>query len=750
MSLLLLSLSACSNIEPLSNDLLYGGPGHSLSTTVTPPQQPATPQPLVRTPTTEILPPPTVAPPVVDRGSPPAVAQSPAAAPAIQVAPGGDVTLNFAGADIRDVAHLVLGNTLGLNYTVDPTVQGTVTVQTSHPLPRSAVLPTLEQVFAASGAAIIQENNLIRVVPLQGAKGGTTAPGGGSPALQSATGFGVQVIPLQYASAADLQKVLGPFVPQGATVQADTTHNILLVSGTQQDVQGVIELVRTFDVDWLARTSFALVPLRAVPAETIANEMTNIVGGGGQNTPDAANAVRVVPIGRLNAVLVITAQPRYLDWARSWIERLDEGSEDDAQRTYVYHVQHGRAADLADVLNRVFGSGRSSSGSSAPSATLTPPPASSGFGGGADVSAGLLPSTGSISTPSGGASSNAMLSPLSGATPAGGTSNSASTGAAASPGAPSDSEATSGGANPGAVRIVTDDSDNALVIVTTPRIYRQIEEALNRLDVEPMQVVIDATIAEVTLTDQLQYGLQWFFRQHNNLFGFSSNTTLGLPPPSPVFTPDISGFSYVFSGSNMQVVLNALASLTKVDVLSAPELLVLNNQTAQLQVGASVPVPVQQAQSTLTAGAPLVNTISYLDTGVILSVTPRANANGEVTLDIEQDVSDAEATTSSTLDAPTVNQRRIKSSVDIQSGQSIALGGLISTNRTFVRSGIPVLGNIPVLGALFRNDNDSKTRTELLVLIQPRVVTNNVDAAAATSDLINRMQYVEPFDTTKH
>lgn len=749
LSLSLLIVSACSNIEPLSNDLLYGGPGHSISTTVARPQTPATPQPLVQPPTTEVLPAPTVAPPVVERGVPPVVAQSPAAAPAVQIAPGGDVTLNFAGADIRDVAHVVLGDILGLNYTVDPTVQGTVTVQTSHPLPRSAVLPTLEQVFAASGAAIIQENNLIRVVPLQGAKG-TPPQGGGLSALQGATGFGVQVIPLQYASAADLQKILAPFVPQGATVQADAAHNILLVSGTQQDVQGVIELVRTFDVDWLARTSFALVPLRAVPAETIANEMTNIVAG--QNPSDTTNAVRVVPIDRLNAVLVITAQPRYLDWARGWIERLDEGSEDDTQRTYVYHVQHGRAADLADVLNRVFGSGRASSGSSPSSATLTPPTpaASSGFGGGADTSAGILPSTGSISTPSGGSSSNSMLAPLTGGTSPGGTSTSTSIGAAASPGTPTDSSQGSGATNTGAVRIVTDDSDNALVIVTTPRTYRQIEEALKRLDVEPMQVVIDATIAEVTLTDQLQYGLQWFFRQHNNLFGFSSNTTLGLPPPSPVFTPDISGFSYVFSGSNMQVVLNALASLTKVDVLSAPELLVLNNQTAQLQVGASVPVPVQQAQSTLTAGAPLVNTISYLDTGVILSVTPRANANGEVTLDIEQDVSDAEATTSSTLDAPTVNQRRIKSSVDIQSGQSIALGGLISTNRSFVRSGIPVLANIPVLGALFRNDNDTKTRTELLVLIQPRVITNNADAVAATSDLINRMQYVQPFDTTKH
>jgi general secretion pathway protein D len=269
---------------------------------------------------------------------------------------------------------------------------------------------------------------------------------------------------------------------------------------------------------------------------------------------------------------------------------------------------------------------------------------------------------------------------------------------------------------------------------------------LRRLDVAPMQVVIDATIAEVTLNDQLQFGLQWFFRQHQSTFA-SANSVIS---PTSVITPAFSGFSYLFSSSNMQIVLNALATITTLDVVSAPELLVLNNETAQLQVGASVPIPVQQAQSVLTPGAPLVNTISYLDTGVILRVTPRANANGQVTLDIEQEVSDAAPTTSSTLNAPTVNQRRIKSSVVVQSGQSIALGGLISSNKSLNRSAVPVLGEIPVLGALFRNDNNSTTRTELLVLIQPRVIANSEDAIAATNDLVGRMQYVRPFDPGHH
>jgi general secretion pathway protein D len=715
----------------------------------------ASPRSIAQPPVTEILPQREVAPPVVQRGAAPAAVQSPAAANAVQVAPGGDVTLNFAGADIREVARVVLGDILGLNYTVDSSLQGTVTVQTSRPLPRSAVLPTLQQVFAASGAAIIQENNLFRVVALGGPKaaaapqGGAPGTGGGT-ALQAVTGFGIQVIPLQYASAADLQKLLAPFVPAGATVQADTTRNMLLVSGTQQDIQGVIELVRTFDVDWLAHTSFALIPLRAVPPQTIAAEMTDIVGG--QGTPEAPAAVRVVPIERLNAVLVITTQPRYLDSARNWIQRLDEGSEDDTQRTYVYHVQHGRAGDLADVLGKVFGSaGRATTGSGISSSTLSPPTTtpSGAFGGGLQGTAGMLPSGGAFGGGIGAGGGAAAGAPLSGSTalsPIGGTAG-AITPPSSSGASPNASIGTDIGAAP--VRIVTDDRNNALVIVTTPRTYRQIEEALRRLDVEPRQVVIEATIAEVTLTDQLQFGLQWFFRQQNSTFAFTNSPTTTTNLATAAASQLFPGFSYLFSSSNIQVALNALSSMTKVDVLSAPELLVLNNHTAQLQVGASVPVPVQQAQSVVTPGAPLVNTISYLDTGVILSVTPRANASGEVTLDIEQDVSDAESTTSSQLDAPTVNQRRIKSSVTVQSGESIALGGLISTNHNLNRTAVPLLGNIPIVGNLFRNQNDTKTRTELLVLIQPRVITNSSDARAATSDLINRMQYVQPFDRNK-
>lgn len=718
------------------------------------PALPVAPQPpaAAAAPTgTEALPLGTPSPPVVHIGTAAPVRASAGTAPPVTVTPGGDVTLNFTDADIHEVVRAVVGDVLGLNYFIDSKVQGTVTVQTMRPLPRAAVLPTLERVLRANGAALVEDSGLIRVTPLDaGAKGATQAGVG-----QAAPGLGVRVVPLQYVGATQLGKVLDPFVPTGALVQADSVHNILILSGTREDMDSLADLVRSFDVDWLSRMSFAIVPLRAATAENIVSEMQAIIAGAAGGAEGASDAVRLVPIERLNAVLVITAQPRYLDWARQQVAALDSGSVDGAERTFIYHVQYGRASDLADVLTRVFGSGATGARPVKPSSYLQPSAFGSGsmsaggpgaaLGGG---TAGGLGTGGGIGT-GGGLGTASPLGTAAGQSPASPQAPAAATAPALTettgPAAAAGGEqAGAAGEQTGAaaatpIRIVTDERNNALVIAATARDYRRVEEALRRLDVRPLQVVIEATIAEVTLNDELQFGLQWFFRNHSgsNSTAFTNVTTA---TPTQVFP----GFSYMLSEANVQVVLNALSSITNVNVVSSPQLLVLNNETAQLQVGQQVPVPVDQQQSTLVAGAPLVNTINYLNTGVILSVTPRANATGEVTLDIEQEVSDVATENTAGLNAPTINERRVKSTVSVESGESVALGGLISNSVTKNRSAVPLLGDIPVLGALFRNDDNTTTRTELLVLIAPRIIKSTDDARAATDDLERRMHEISP------
>jgi general secretion pathway protein D len=287
------------------------------------------------------------------------------------------------------------------------------------------------------------------------------------------------------------------------------------------------------------------------------------------------------------------------------------------------------------------------------------------------------------------------------------------------------------------LRIIADDSRNALIVQGTCQQYRRIENALRQLDTQPLQVLIEATIAEVTLNDKLAYGLQWFFNS-GNFQALLSRSTVPLPQA------ELPGFAAIFNTANTRVILSALEAMTDIRVLSSPQVLALTNQPALLQVGDSVPVPVQQAISTLDSDAPLVNSIQYVDTGVTLQVIPRINEGGMVRLEIEQNVSEAGETRTSGLDAPTIAQRRINSTVAVKSGETIGLGGLIRDNATTGRDGLPYLSGLPVVGPLFGTRTTDYTRTELLILLRPRIVQTPQDARDMTNELRSRMQGLLP------
>jgi general secretion pathway protein D len=284
-------------------------------------------------------------------------------------------------------------------------------------------------------------------------------------------------------------------------------------------------------------------------------------------------------------------------------------------------------------------------------------------------------------------------------------------------------------------RIVADERNNALLIMATPAQYRAVLAAVRQLDVVPLQVLIEATIAEVTLNDQLRYGLQWFFNFGNSTITFSQVAS-GLV--NPVFP----AFNYIFQSNDARVVLSALTSVTDVRIISAPHLLVLDNEQARLQVGDQVPIVTQQATSVIDPDAPLVNTVEYRDTGVILEIIPHVNSSGLVILDIIQEVSDVAETVTSGIDSPTIQQRQVASTVVVQTGETVALGGLIRDRHTEGETGIPVLSEIPVLGNLFKTTTNTDDRTELLILLTPRVVRNANDARALTEELRRRIPSV--------
>jgi general secretion pathway protein D len=638
----------------------------------------------------------------------------------------GDITLNFVDTDIREIARVVLGETLKLNYTIDPGVQGAATLNIDRPVPRAALLSLFETLLNQNGATLVKQGGIYRIMAAAGAVATVAVPG--------AVGSGTQIVPLRYASAADLAKVLEPYVAEGGKITADPGRNALIVTGPAAVRRTLIEMVRAFDIDTLAGQSYALFPVRDGTPDKLAGELEKALRADSQGP--LAGVVRVLPMERVNAVLVVSSQPRYIDEAGRLI-RLARRAEDATARTWhVYYVQNGQSADLEHVLQRAFTPGQVTAQASQPGATA--PGAEQlklGTSSSSSGSPGSPPSP--FTSPSGGQSGLGLGSANSMAMPA------ATSSGAATPAADNSSaEAQNDGGAENRIRIIANQRNNALLIYATPSEYAVIDGMLRKIDIIPLQVLIEATIAEVTLNDQLSYGTQFFLgRKLNGTLSFAN------PPVAATTAAAAAGAAVGFAGdfpgfvlnNGIREAINALAAVTKVKVLSAPQIMVMDNEPARLQVGALVPIITQSAQSTLAAGAPIVNSVEYRDTGVIMLVTPRVNSGGLVTLDISQEVSDVASTTSSNIDSPTFNQRLIRTRVAVQDGQTIGMAGLIRDSDTQGNSGIPFLKDIPLLGSLVSSQQNTRDRTELLVLITPRVVHDQRDALALTEDLRSKL-----------
>jgi general secretion pathway protein D len=648
--------------------------------------------------------------------------------PGPQVSTVGDaVILDFSNVDIRDVLKSVLGDLLKVSYTVDPAVQGTITLQTGKPIPRSSIIDVLETTLQLSGVALVARNGLFVAVPIANAP--RQAPIGGT------SGFVTRVVPLQYVTAADLERALEPLTPPGAQIKSDAIRNILIVSGSDADVSSIVNNIATFDVDMLHGLSFALLPLRNAKAREIANDVTNMLKSSGRSIADM---VKINPIDRMNAVLVTSMQPAYLERVRGLVERFDRGAGGAEQQLFVYRVQNGRATDLARVLRRALGIESAGGGgpgapseATSPDTTTGPAPSGAAAPNGLDISQGIVsgnPPTSAAPPGSPQLQSDALASVTTAANSLAGAAGAMTTG----------------------IRVTADPTNNALIVTATAQEYAPIEAALAQLDTTPLQVLVDATVAEVTLSNQLDLGLQYFVNSGRFHAIFSPNAgSSPTPSQQTSFFPNLPGlnvlpFSAAYGTLDSHVVLQALSTLTTVRVLSSPNLLVLNNGTARLQVGDQVPIASQSSVSNLAPGAPTVNSINYKDTGVILNVTPRVNASGLVLLDISEEVSQPNVTSSSTLNSPTIAQRRVTSSLAVKDGQTIGLAGLITDSRTNAKSGLPWLQELPIIGWLFGVREDLAKRTELLVLVTPHVIRDREQGDAITAELQRKLRLTIP------
>ena len=621
-----------------------------------------------------------------------------------------EASLNFEGLDVREVAKVILGDYLRQSYTVHPAVAGTVTFRTVRPIPMKDLLPTLEMLLRQNNAAVVYEEGIYKILPITAVRG-SVSPQLGSTERPIPQGYSVVVVPLKFVGAREMMRLLQPFAADN-TIVPDEVRNLLILAGNQREMRHLLDTIELFDVDWLAGYSVGLFPVKSADVKTLSADFDRIFGAAAASP--LAGIVRVIPIERMNALLVVTTQPRYLEMARTWLERLDEtGSTSGGTRFFVYQVRNGKAENLAQLIGDLFSTRRTTT--TAP--TLAP---------------GARP-TEIRSAPFGQTQPPAQTT---------------TTTVTPSPPAATFQLPGGVGATSSEVRVIADKDTNSLLILATPADYDVIEGALRKLDIVRRQVLVEVLLAEVTLSDELQFGIDWFIRARNNTSG--TLNLGGLPLGGPILgtnnvVPAFSGLQLInLTGNEVRAVLNTLGSDGRTQILAAPQIMVLDNEKAEIKVGDRISVQTQ-AQTGVNTGTGVLNSFQYLETGILLAVTPRINSGGMVTLEVNQEVSQPKAGTGNTATNPNpdVSTRNAKTSVAVASGESIVLGGLIRENKIRETSGLPLISKIPILGALVGNQHYLRERTELVLIITPRIVNNPFQARDATEELKRKLPALE-------
>jgi general secretion pathway protein D len=627
------------------------------------------------------------------------------------VDPQGRITLNFDNADLRQVVKIIMRDILGQNYIIDPQVKGTVTIQTSRPLARSGAWAVLETVLQINGAALIRDDATPRIVPLANAVHVAPPASVSGNDTRRGAGFGIEIVPLQFVSARDVAENLEALSGPGSSVRVDDERNLLILAGPRHSLRRLLDTVTIFDVDWLRGLSFALLPLTYVSPETLLGDLRKIIGD--EQDSVLSGMVRLEAVERLNALLVVSKQPHYIAEIEQLVTDLDQGASTPGRQLHVYQLENTSAEYIAGVLEQLFSSDQEDQEDL--EVGRRPPQVRP------NVPAVMPAPVGQPRTPKPPESTTAS-------------SPAAELAAAAAPAATGET------AEP--INIIADKRNNALLIRASGADYRAVVATIRQLDTRPRQVLIEATIAEVTLSDNLQYGVQWFLKgtadDYTLLSGLSSTTSAEL---SGAAAPGFF-FSAADAVGDVRFLFDLLANESELKVLSAPQVLVVDNETASIRVGDQIPVVTRQSSGVGDADSPIINEIQYRDTGVLLQVTPRINEGGLVSMEISQETSEPSADVFAAGNVA-ILQRTIESSVAVRSSETILLGGLIRESKTNTLTGIPGLMSLPLIGPLFSRTVDGVSRTELIVTITPTVITDQDDADRATAELRRRFESIQ-------
>jgi len=650
--------------------------------------------------------------------SAPVAAPEPTAQSTPPVVQGAAVPIAFhfesPGADLLQVVGIIAAE-LRMNYVVDPQVKGTVIINTMGELRREDLFPLLQMILRINGATAVQTGNFFRVVPLQNVQRMPLEPelNASGASLSPDDRIVMNIIPLKYVSAVDMTKILTPFLSEGGHLFSHEAGNVLIITDSSRSMNRLMDLVAQFDTEVFSNQRARLYPVKSSQANKVAQELQDIFSAYGLSS--GTSAIRFVPIERVNSILVVTANAAVYPEVERWLERLDQPISEAGVRTFVYKVDNGKAEDLANVLSQLLLGRAIISGS-------TPQAAGGAF---------LMPMQGS-----GTAAGQAVAQPVFVASQA------------VSPMAAFASSPAAGGAEATHIRIVPDSINNQILIQSTAQEFEDIKRTLRDLDIVPRQVMIEAKVFEVDLNGALSAGVSAFLQNQGGAIqvpGGERKVQGSFSTPSGGGAAALSASIGTLVGKTRELLLflNAAESRGQAHVISAPSILASDNIAANINVGTEVPILTSQA---LVGGAQqngsslFTNTIQNRDTGVLLSITPRVNSSGLVNLQIQQEVSAPLAPLAGGIQSPSIQKRSISTQVVVQDGETIALGGIIQESRTYSRNRVPLLGDIPYVGALFGNTSLSSQRTELIVLLTPTVIRDSNEAQRATNEFRDKLK----------
>ncbi len=626
----------------------------------------------------------------------------------------GEVSFNFQDQPIQAVVQAIIGEVYNENYIIAPGVGGAVTYVTQKPIRAEQAMAVLEYLLALNNASIVFKDGRYEILPVAAALPGNLSPRIGP--IPSGRGYQVQIFPLRYIAPSEMQRLLTPFARPNAVVSADNSRGILVLAGSREELLNYQRTIEIFDVDWLKGMSIAFYPLENVEVNEIMPELEKLFID--PNSSPLAGMFRFLPVERLGGLFVITQNPEYLEEARTWLKRLDRNIATYAGvQLFVYDVKNIKAVDLAEYLGAIFTGGGTPdrSGRSAPRADVAP---------------------------------GAEAVEIGSAQPQRGRRRQASAGGGITT------------AGDDEISFTAVEENNQLLIRSTPAQYESVMAAIHKLDIVPLQVHIEMQIIEVSLTDNFEFGVQWFLEgligqgledpggrlglhQPGNKQRWSFGGNQGAP-----LDPGGSNFFYRFANNELDVAIRALQGAGETRILSAPSLTVLNNQEASINIGDQIPIittffnPVGSTGSNFNQSS-----VQFRDTGIILSVVPRVNPGGLVFMELSQEVSkpgpDSAAGASGNVP---ISKRTIDTQIAVQSGETVLLGGLISEDNTSGRRGVPGVSSIPILGHLFGRTTRSTSRTELVVLITPRVIKNVIDARELTREYQDNFRRLQPMD----